>query len=1119
MPVLWHPPGESIYNVPGLTCPGPRHFPESVGELVNSPMSVDSRMSTSSELRVFISSTFRDMQEEREHLVKKIFPEIRSLCRQRGVTFTDVDLRWGLTEEEATLGRVIRTCLEEIDKCRPYFIGMIGNRYGWVPELHEVLMDPDLLAKYPWVEDLAIDGASVTEMEFVHGVFDAPEIEAESTFFYHQAGEISLSDDPEHLQALIDRARATGRPFREYSEVDALGKMVRDDLVAMIDENWPESEAPSEVEVERRAHAAFAASRVRAYIPNPLHLKSFSTWLSEGEKPLVIHGPSGLGKSSLVAYLVAYYRRKNPNAFVVEHYVGVSEGGGSAVSVMRHVVAEICERFGIEEEIPAEAEKLRNSFPNWLFRAEHLAEEAGVPMLVVIDAVNQLGENGQRMTWLPMTIPAGLQLIVSTTPGGTEDRLTEREWQHLEVTPLEDERIRQSIVVRYLGEFRKGISPDQLRRVISDPKAHSPLFLRVVAEELRLHGEHETIDAMIDRYGAAADLLDVFDLILARMESDYGVVQVTDLLRLIGASRNGLSESELLDLLGTNRLDLSRLLFAFDYHLLRRDGLLGFFHDYLRRAVERRYLGDEQTRDRTHLGLAEHFESGELNERSAGEQIWQYAQAGNDGRLLTALANPAVLHLAYTNTGVYEVLSEWSRLRDAGHDPEAIYQTSVEKETGDVTLEQLKSWATVANVLERLSLWTGAIEIDLRLLLKASEGGFLAEVAGAEQRLGGLSRLRGDFADALDRLDHALHLFEELGDRSGASRAVGNIGLVYAERGEYDRALESYQRSLTISEELGNRRGVSIAVGGMGIVYYSRGEYDRALESFQRQLTIAEELSDRNTISMAMGSMGIVYSSRGEYDRALESLQRSLTISEELGDRRGVSLAVGNMGNVYYSRGEYDLTLELYQRQLTISEELGERRGASLALGNIGHVYHESGEYDLALDAFARASAEHRAIGFPYGLTSSLVGSARALLELAESGDLMPEFLPKYLPDISEATWHAHSLRFAREHAEECVAKSREISRPDMLFEGRVLLARMDAAEDRRDVAARGFHDLLQETEDDDERAELRYWLWKLGEDDHGKTALELYESLYARTPKHQNKQRLDELKAARFQG
>ena len=87
------------------------------------------------ELRVFISSTFRDLQEEREHLIKKIFPEIRALCRERGITFTEVDLRWGLTDEDVGLGRVIRTCLEEVDKCRPYFIGITGDRYGFI--MHE----------------------------------------------------------------------------------------------------------------------------------------------------------------------------------------------------------------------------------------------------------------------------------------------------------------------------------------------------------------------------------------------------------------------------------------------------------------------------------------------------------------------------------------------------------------------------------------------------------------------------------------------------------------------------------------------------------------------------------------------------------------------------------------------------------------------------------------------------------------------------------------------------------------------------------------------------------------------------------------------------------------------
>ena len=47
-------------------------------------------------VRVFISSTFRDMFEEREILVKRIFPQLRKLCEERFVTWGEVDLRWGV---------------------------------------------------------------------------------------------------------------------------------------------------------------------------------------------------------------------------------------------------------------------------------------------------------------------------------------------------------------------------------------------------------------------------------------------------------------------------------------------------------------------------------------------------------------------------------------------------------------------------------------------------------------------------------------------------------------------------------------------------------------------------------------------------------------------------------------------------------------------------------------------------------------------------------------------------------------------------------------------------------------------------------------------------------------
>ena len=87
---------------------------------------------TDRQLRVFRSSTFSDMQEERDVLVK-LFRELATEGQRRGVDIKLVDLRWGVTDDQRRTGRVISTCLQEIDSSRPFFIGILGDRYGWIP--------------------------------------------------------------------------------------------------------------------------------------------------------------------------------------------------------------------------------------------------------------------------------------------------------------------------------------------------------------------------------------------------------------------------------------------------------------------------------------------------------------------------------------------------------------------------------------------------------------------------------------------------------------------------------------------------------------------------------------------------------------------------------------------------------------------------------------------------------------------------------------------------------------------------------------------------------------------------------------------------------------------------
>ncbi|UJR37208.1 hypothetical protein I4U23_029917 [Adineta vaga] len=142
-------------------------------------------------VRIFVSSTFTDFFNEREILIKKVFPELRDELEPVGLQIIDCDLRWGVPKDSTT-EQTILTCLEELDRCfedngQPFFIGLISDKYGWVPKLHEL---PDnIKERYRW-----IDGASITLMEFIHGAFRTHNPNA---FFLIRKSENILKNLPE----------------------------------------------------------------------------------------------------------------------------------------------------------------------------------------------------------------------------------------------------------------------------------------------------------------------------------------------------------------------------------------------------------------------------------------------------------------------------------------------------------------------------------------------------------------------------------------------------------------------------------------------------------------------------------------------------------------------------------------------------------------------------------------------------------------------------------------------------------------------------------------------------------------------------------------------------------
>ncbi|XP_028856610.1 NACHT domain- and WD repeat-containing protein 1 isoform X2 [Denticeps clupeoides] len=92
-------------------------------------------------VRVFISSSFGDMNEERNALMEKSYSELQSFCQSLGLVYEVVDLRWGVRDGISVDSMTIGLCLEEIQSCKkisvgPSFVVLLGNSYGHRPIPH-----------------------------------------------------------------------------------------------------------------------------------------------------------------------------------------------------------------------------------------------------------------------------------------------------------------------------------------------------------------------------------------------------------------------------------------------------------------------------------------------------------------------------------------------------------------------------------------------------------------------------------------------------------------------------------------------------------------------------------------------------------------------------------------------------------------------------------------------------------------------------------------------------------------------------------------------------------------------------------------------------------------------
>eukprot|EP00741_Cyanophora_paradoxa_P016902 tig00020943_g16323.t1 len=911
-------------------------------------------------VRLFLSSTFRDMVHERDALFKSAVPRIRRALADRGLFFVAVDLRWGITEAAAKGGEVVRLCLREVLRSK-YFISFLKRRYGWHQDPsapHDALFAKSVdraATEFPFLR--SYPGRSVTEWECRLGAFldaagHANVRKDTSRFYFANAALMAAAAKEEasqegayasqRLEALKAEISGTpGMPVGEYSGAADLANSVYNDFMQMVERDFPRGREKSWLQAERQAHEAFGQARRRLYYGARSDYERMDAYAAgAGPEILLVRGESGAGKSALMANWSESWRRRHPGDLIIVHFVGGSQQSARVSNLIQRVSEETRERFPLLPalDMGGSEGELMARFATWLSEAAVLFSAR---VVLVADALDQLADDGdaQRLSWLPPAAAPSLRFILSCVPGRAMDAAEARPHLPHVVTPLDNAR-RRGVIEADLRQAGKSLSEAQMERLLGAEQCANPLFLMVLLEELETGAVYETLDPRMEELLRCREPRELYGKVIERWAGLYGETLVQGCLCAIVCSRHGMADAELQLLLGVGSGDTGSMseivtpaspadagavspltwaefLAVANSILINRDGLYGFFHRAANEAVEELYgiaakvanvsgkgagwqkaraAGRALRRNKWHARLGEFFAKQPPSRRKADEAPWQLARAKEKEKLAQVLTDLDVLR----------------RLMDSS-----------------ATRHELVQYWVATGAKD------GAPKRYEKAIGRAAAGGETGvEVAMHWQRAGALLRLMGLFGEATPFLERSVQLLDEAGSDGLQLQAAGayeELANLYADRGRYDRALPLLQKAMGIRTETQGGRHPDVAgcLDSIALLHAHRGELQKAEDLFTQAKAIREAaLGDRHPdVALSLDHIAALDKRRGRYDDAEQRLRKALQIRQAvLGkDHPDVAATLNVLSQINTLSGRHDEAEQLVTHAMQIRQRaLGE---------------------------------------------------------------------------------------------------------------------------------------------------------------------------------------------------
>lgn len=538
-------------------------------------------------VRVFISSTFRDMHSERDLLIGQVMPQLRQRAACHFLSLEEVDLRWGITEEEAKKDRQLSLCLSEVVRSQ-IFIGILGERYGHVPKAYSL----PLLPEYQWMQTYPV-GRSITELEamqFLQSCKTSKSGHPNALFYFRNPEAIrsvpnhwlsdfaSESQEAEkHMLDLKNRVAKhpaamnylyscqwggenDGKPY--MAGLEDFGTRVLNDVWQVIERDYlKEGSNLSEDDEDQLTQEGFQEWHERNSFARSKQVMQVCAQILEkrraapttGRLFLVVGEPSQ-GKTVFMADLVKELRLVSSSS-VLYHFTGATHRSKDAETMLKSFCKQLNKR--LQREIKS-LDSYRDALAEFqaLLLLVSRSLKRNNTLTLLIDGADVLCGCAGELTsdWIPDIFPQRVNIVLSVTEGSSLcGTLSKR--KGITVIPLgrlepseRAELVRGKLAV-YGKKLEESAFNNQMRLLMIKKGTRDPLYLTLACEELRANAIFEKLSEDLQKLPAT--LPQLLQKRLSCLEEEHGLDNVTVALTAICISRKGLLERDLLRILSS----------------------------------------------------------------------------------------------------------------------------------------------------------------------------------------------------------------------------------------------------------------------------------------------------------------------------------------------------------------------------------------------------------------------------------------------------------------------------------------------------------------------------------------------------------------------------------------